>query len=214
MLWRRVDVAQGTEEWFQARLGKITSSKAGIWMQGDEFSDKAKTYALEVSLERLTGERQEPAFVSMAMKQGIDMEPFAREMYQDRFFVEVSDGGFYETEDGRIGDSPDGILDGGTIEIKCPSVTTHLANLKRMVGKRAMKHDPQYHWQILSHIEATGSEWCDFISYNQSFPEQSRIGVTRVYAEDYLEDMKKLIETRYKFLEYIDSIELFLKGYS
>ena len=50
------DVEQNTEEWYQLRLGKITSSNFGAIMANDgkDFGDHAKKYAVRTALESIT----------------------------------------------------------------------------------------------------------------------------------------------------------------
>lgn len=200
------DVSQGSEEWRKLRIGKVTASNYSIIMEElktkpGEFTDKAKKYAINVALERLTGNKCDDVFVTHHMRRGVELEPVAKELYEEREFIDVSNGGFFESECGRYGDSPDGLIGKNTIEIKCPTPGIHYDNLLRG------KHSPDYHWQILSHIEASGGEWCDFISYCKDFPEEAQLVVYRVFAEEYKEDMKKLQEKRDLFLNIIKGIE-------
>ena len=74
---------QGSEEWLQARVGKVTASrvhdivattKSGGWTAG------RKIYLGELVCERLTGAPY-PQYVNAAMNHGTEKEPQARFAY-------------------------------------------------------------------------------------------------------------------------------------
>lgn len=194
------DVKQGSDEWHTLRVGKVTSSNAGLFMANSPgaFGDPAKRYALSVALERITGEQQE-GYSNEHMQRGIEQEPIARMLYEEWSFSTVTNGGFFDL--GDYGDSPDGLIDDGLVEIKCVTPFVHYANMRRG------EPDPAYRWQIISHLECTGLEWCDFVSYCSAFPEQSRLIVYRVNADDVVNDLAALRERREKFLELVKSIQ-------
>jgi hypothetical protein len=56
--------------------------------------------------------------------------------------------------------------DDGAIEIKCPANKTHteyLAGVHDAESLKAIK--PEYYWQCMAHMAASGAEWCDWMSY-------------------------------------------------
>ncbi|MGN8278313.1 YqaJ viral recombinase family protein [Pseudomonas sp. SMN5] len=194
------DVEQNTEAWVQLRIGKATGSNAGCYMaNGDAaFGEPAKKYALQVALEIATGRKAEFSFSSDHTERGHEQEPIARMYYEDAEFVTVTNGGFFDC--GGHGDSPDGLIGtDGVIEIKCVTAAVHYATLKRG------SFDPAYRWQLVSHLDCTGRDWVDFVSFCSEFPEASQLIVYRSTRDDFKEELKKLAERRAKFLELVQS---------
>lgn len=194
------DVEQNTEAWVQLRIGKATGSNAGCFMaNGDAaFGEPAKKYALQVALEIATGRKAEFSFSSDHTERGHEQEPIARMRYEDDEFVTVTNGGFFDC--GDHGDSPDGLIGtDGVLEIKCVTAAVHYATLKRG------SFDPAYRWQLVSHLDCTGRDWVDFVSFCSEFPEASQLIVYRATRDDFKEELKKLAERRAKFLELVQS---------
>ena len=195
------DVEQNSEEWENLRLGKITSSSFNIIMAnyGKAFGEPAKKYALKLALERIKNCKSEYNYSNAHMERGHEQEPIARMLYEDLYFTEVTNGGFFDC--GFYGDSPDGLVDNdGVIEIKSVIDTTHYANIKRG------SIDPSYKWQVIGHLDCTGREWCDFISYCADFPETSQLIVYRIYRKDVIEEIKMLSERRKLFNDLIKNL--------
>lgn len=195
------DVEQNSEEWENLRLGKITSSSFNIIMAnyGKAFGEPAKKYALKLALERIKNCKSEYNYSNAHMERGHEQEPIARMLYEDLYFTEVTNGGFFDC--GFYGDSPDGLVDNdGVIEIKSVIDTTHYANIKRGAI------DPSYKWQVIGHLDCTGREWCDFISYCADFPETSQLIAYRIYRKDVIEEIKMLSERRKLFNDLIKNL--------
>jgi putative phage-type endonuclease len=131
-----IDVVQGSPEWHALRLGKVTASRiADVLTEPRSKADKeagrlsqtAESYMLELVGEIVTGL---PAtdYQSVAMKWGSDLEPEAREAYEDWSGVDVEQVGFVcHPKIPHVGCSPDGFLpdprkldNPGMLEIKCP----------------------------------------------------------------------------------------------
>jgi hypothetical protein len=189
------DVPQNTDEWQALRLGKATASNFGTFMAnyGKDFGDPAKRYALQLALERLTGRKAEHAFSNDHMERGHEQEPLARMLYAEETFCDVSNGGFFCC--GQYGDSPDGLVgDAGIIEIKCVIASTHYATIQRG------SYDPAYKWQLVGHLDCTGREWVDFVSFCSDFPEGQQLSVHRLHREDCEDELKMLNERRADFL--------------
>ena len=185
-----IDVEQNSEEWFDLRGGRLTSSKMGTIMAnfGKAFGEPAKKYAVNIAIEQITGNPIPSTFTNDHMQRGHDQEPIAREMYEDENFCDVTNGGFFESE--FIGCSPDGLVDeDGVIEIKSVISTTHFATLKRQ------NVDPAYKWQCVANLLFTGRDWLDFISYCEEFPDTKQLFVKRIYKKD-LEKEFEMIEAR------------------
>jgi putative phage-type endonuclease len=190
---------QRSEEWFKARLGKVTASRVADILAKIKSGESAsrRNYKIQLVSERLTGEKQE-TYINQAMQDGIDREFYARERYVQQF-GEVEEVGFIQHPTLEAGASPDGIVgEDGIIEIKCPMGTTHTETL--MSQDVPSKYMPQIQFQLL----CTGRKWCDFVSYNPMFPEHLQVFVKRVEADaDYQKELE--IEVK-QFLSEVDDV--------
>lgn len=190
---------QRSEEWFQARLGKVTASRVADVLAKIKSGESAsrRNYKIQLVSERLTGERQE-TYVNQAMQDGIDREQFARDRYVQQF-GEVEEVGFIQHPTLEAGASPDGMVgDDGIIEIKCPMGSTHTETL--ITQEVPSKYVPQIQFQLL----VTGRKWCDFVSYNPMFPEHLQIFVKRVEADPVYQ--KELESEVKQFLKEVDDV--------
>ncbi|MCG9048484.1 YqaJ viral recombinase family protein, partial [Laribacter hongkongensis] len=70
---------QRTEEWFAARLGKVTASRVADVMAKTKsgYAASRQNYMAELICQRLTG-TQEIRFSNAAMQRGTELEPHAR----------------------------------------------------------------------------------------------------------------------------------------
>jgi len=190
---------QRSEEWFQARLGKVTASRVADVLAKIKSGESAsrRNYKIQLVSERLTGEKQE-TYINQAMQDGIDREFYARERYVQQH-GEVEEVGFIQHPTLEAGASPDGLVgDDGLIEIKCPLGTTHTETL--MTQEVPSKYIPQIQFQLL----CTGRKWCDFMSYNPMFPEHLQLFVKRVDADPVYQ--KELEVEVGKFLDEVNDV--------
>ena len=190
---------QRSEEWFQARLGKVTASRVADVLAKIKSGESAsrRNYKIQLVSERLTGEKQE-TYINQAMQDGIDREAFARDRYVQQF-GEVEEVGFIKHPTLEAGASPDGMVgDDGILEIKCPMGSTHTETL--MTQDVPSRYVPQIQFQLL----VTGRKWCDFVSYNPMFPEHLQVFVKRVEAD--LAYQKELESEVKQFLSEVDNV--------
>jgi len=190
---------QRSEEWFQARLGKVTASRVADVLAKIKSGESAsrRNYKIQLVSERLTGEKQE-TYINQAMQDGIDREAFARDRYVQQF-GEVEEVGFIKHPTLEAGASPDGIVgEDGILEIKCPMGSTHTETL--MTQDVPSRYVPQIQFQLL----VTGRKWCDFVSYNPMFPEHLQVFVKRVEADPVYQ--KELESEVKQFLSEVDNV--------
>jgi hypothetical protein len=196
MKWH--DVEQNSPEWDALRLGKATASSYGKFMAnyGKAFGDPALRYALQLALERVTGNKAEHSFRNDDMERGHEQEPIARMLYEEQQFVDVTNGGFFCW--GDWGDSPDGLVDeDGVLEVKCVIAPIHHATIRRG------KPDPAYKWQLVGHLDGSRREWVDFASYCADYPEHKQLVVFRTYRDQVQTELAQLAERREQFLELV-----------
>jgi putative phage-type endonuclease len=167
-------IQQGTDEWFNQRLGKVTASQIANVLMKPSMAG-FQNYAAQLVCEQLTGVRAE-TYKSSAMEHGNETEPQARAMYELNSDVTVEEVAFINHPTIEMaGASPDGLVGkDGLVEIKCPQPNKHLKNI--MGGKIDRNYMLQMQWQM----RCTGSVWCDFISFNPAFPDELQMKQTRV----------------------------------
>lgn len=185
------EIIQGSAEWHQARLGKVTASRVAdlISKTKSGWGASRTNYIAELVAERLTGEPA-ASFTSPAMQWGTEKEPDARAAYEFRTDATVNQVGFIDHPMiDNSGASPDGLVgDDGLVEIKCPNTATHIDTL--LSGKVPSKYVTQMQWQM----ECTGRAWCDFVSFDPRMPESMRVFISRVERDDAsINDLKAAV---------------------
>lgn len=202
-----IDAPQRSPEWFAARAGNLTGSKA--WLVTDFLktgakgeSAKRRDYRLQLVCERLTGLPQEDGdgYVNEAMQRGIDLEPAAFAAYEALTGAVALRTGFLAHNTLRVGCSLDGHIDGfkGLLEIKCPKTATHIGYWR---GKNEVPAD--HLPQILHNLWVTGAEWCDFLSFDDRLPADMQTFLVRVNRADV--DIATYEAAAMKFLAEVDA---------
>lgn len=177
-----IDVAQRSPEWFAARCGRLTGSSAGDMLAKVKSGEAAGRRNLRVRLvlERLTGHPQEDGYSNDAMERGIEKEPDAMSAYEVLTGLMTWPVGFMAHTELMAGCSPDGLVDGGRglLELKCLKSANHLECV------RAGVIPPKYMPQLIHNLWISGSEWCDFVSFDDRFPQDLRIVRYRLLASE------------------------------
>ncbi len=188
---------QGTEEWLAERAGKVTASALSNVMMAKTTAGY-QNYMAQLICERLTGQPVE-TFKSAAMEAGTETEPQARAFYELETGFDVVECGFIPHATlANSGASPDGLIgDLGLVEIKCPQPAKHIKNL--MGGTIDKAYRLQMQWQMA----CTGREWCDFVSFNPSFPDHLQLHISRVDAD--AEMQAEITEAVTSFLAEVDA---------
>ena len=186
---------QSSEEWFAARLGKVTASRLSDVLATIKTGEAAAraNYRIELVAERLTG-KSTPGFTSAAMQWGVECEPMARSAYETETGLIVTEVGFVDHPTiAMAGASPDGLVgDDGLIDIKCPETKTHIETLTSK--KAPSKYIPQMQWQMA----CTGRQWVDFVSFDPRLPEHLMLEIIRVDRDQLLID------------QYSEAVSIFL----
>ena len=190
---------QRSEEWFAARIGKVTASKVADVLSKTKngYGVSRDNYLIQLAIERITKTKTE-FYSNSAMKWGTDKEPFARAHYEMLTGNLVDDVGLVDHPSIEwAGASPDGLVGvDGLIEIKCPNTSTHLETfLNECVPQ---KYVPQIQFQIA----CTERKWCDFVSFDPRLPEHAQIFVKRVHRDqEYINTIESEIK---KFLQEVE----------
>ena len=168
---------QKSEEWFQARLGKVTASRVAdvIAKTKSGYSASRDNYMAQLICERLTGQQGE-SFTNAAMTWGTETEPLARSAFEAYADVMVEEVGFVPHPRIRdSGASPDGLVGlFGMLEIKCPNTATHIDTL--LTQTVPGKYITQMQWQMA----CCERQWCEFVSFDPRLPQDLQLFVKRV----------------------------------
>ena len=186
---------QGTDEWFAARVGRVTASKVADLMAKTKtgYSASRENYMAQIVVERLTNTKAE-SFSSAAMQWGTDQEPFARAAYEAAHSVLVEEIGFIpHPRIDMAGASPDGLVGlFGMCEIKCPNTATMIEAL--LTEKVPAKYFAQMQMQMACAERA----WCDYVVFDPRMPAKAQLFIKRVERDEvFIAEMEAEIE---KFL--------------
>lgn len=179
--YKIIDVEQGSDEWIQTRLGKMTGSKAYLLLVNgrDELGIGKDMYSFiyEKVGEIVTGQSCDQFKGNYATDRGNSMEPLAREAYEEETFSLVDQVGFCQLSD-YAGFSPDGLVGSkGLVEFKCPLPP---AFARYLDGKEI---DKKHIAQMQFGMFVTGLPWCDYVVYHPEFGKQS-LQITRIEADE------------------------------
>jgi hypothetical protein len=197
-----IDIQQNTTEWLELRAGKVGGSSIGKIMAnyGKPFGDPAKRLAVNLAIEQLTGEPILSTFSNDHMARGHEQEPIARALYEEEFFCDVSNGGFFDN--GSVGISPDGLVyDDGIIEIKSVIAPVQFDTIKRG------KIDPKYKWQCIFNLWQSGREWIDYVSFCAEFPEGKRLFVKRIIWQECVAEYRMVHVRLGQFFKLVDEVK-------
>lgn len=176
MPWLNLD--QGSEDWLDARLGCITGSRfrdARDKLKNGQPSKACLDYARDLARERLGGKA--PAkFQNAAMRSGTEQEPVARAMYEARTGFMVDEVGFFTTEDGLFGLSPDGLIDDdGVLEIKT------MVSSDTLFSAVADGDVAAYMDQCLGYLWLLGRKWVDLVLW---CPDLNHMAIHRIERDE------------------------------
>ena len=194
------EIEQRTDDWFAARLGKVTASalyKVLAKTKTGYGADRGN-YMTQLVLERITGQKAE-SYTTAAMQWGIDQEPFARAAYEAKTGVLVEEVGFvpHPTIE-AAGASPDGLVgDDGMVEIKCPDSKTAL---ECWLSENPVegKYFAQMQWQM----RCADRAWCDYVVFDPRMPAKAQLFVTRVMRDD-----KWLADTEAEVVKFLAEVD-------
>ena len=160
MIWH--DVEGGTPEWARLRLGIPCSSDFDKLLTPKtlKLSKQSDTFMYRLLAEWVTGVPCEDQKTEW-MVRGTELEATARKAYELLTETKVTNGGFFTTDDGLIGCSPDGLIgENGDLELKCPLIQTQLRYA--LTGEI----DSDYMAQIQGRLMIHEREWVDIFSYH------------------------------------------------
>lgn len=196
-----IDAPQRSPEWFAARLGRLTGSRAGDMLSTVQRGEAAARRDLRVQLivERITSELEEDDYINAAMQHGIDTEPLALAAYEAATGnVLAPRTGFLAHRVHMAGCSLDGHVGDfeGIVEVKCPKQATHLRWLR--AGVMPPEHVPQ----LLHNLWVSGAQFADWVSYDNRWPPGLDIFIVRVERNE--RDIAAYEQRALAFLKEVD----------
>ena len=174
-----IDAEQRSPEWFEARVGRVTGSRAADFLavrKDGKPTTGRRNYLTDLVIERLTNTVQENGYQNAHMERGIEREADALAQYEALTGQIVRHTGFLAHDTLPVGVSLDGDIGNftGIAEAKCPIPAIHLEYLK------SRKVPKQYASQITHALWMTGAEWGDFLSYCPEFPPPLDVCLVRI----------------------------------
>jgi hypothetical protein len=183
------DHPQGSPEWLNLRVGKITASRYKDARdrlkpaKGEEIgkpSAKCIAYAAQVAVERIAGRPIDKTFQSWQMREGQEQEPHARNAYDVETGNVVQEIGAIATDDDLFLYSPDGLIGkDGLLEIK---TLLSADTILRVVGNGDLS---EYMDQCLGGLWLTGRQWIDLVLWAPALEPIGRaLTIKRITRDD------------------------------
>src|SRR5690625_358278 len=188
---------QQNKEWYAARVGKLTASRAGAalginpWQKPDDL--------IRAMVREYHG--AEPEFSgNVATRWGNDHEPLAVLDFMSETGKVVDDAGFYtHPEHFWLGASPDGFVgDDSLIEVKCPFSLRD----KTEPEFKTLQEQPHYYAQVQVQLAATGRSTCFFYQWA---PHGTRTEVVEFSESWWAENLPRLHEFYQRYLEELNN---------
>lgn len=193
-----IDAEQGSDLWFQARLGRATASCfADILAQGQGIM--RKKYLWRLAAERLTG-KPTPTYRNAEMDRGTEQEPDALRAYEARTGGFVERVGFMQHDTIEAGASPDGVTADRGVECKSVIPTVQIETV--LDGQMPRAHIAQ----VQGGMWISGLAQWDFVSFSPDFKDDHlRLFVQTIKRDDEFID-KKLAPNVVVFLQEVDAL--------
>ena len=206
-------IEQGTGEWKQQRLGKVTASRVSDVIAQDQDRLGREPRQLHGRTAVRAADRRAAEQLRLgAMQWGLDTSQSAGPSDYELMLASVEIAGLRIGLSSRIPSSPWPVRrrtvfigDDGLIEIKCPNTATHIETL---LGPRHSRPTTlrkcSFRWPV------TGRQWCDFVSFDPRLPPAMQLFVKRVPRDqDMIENLDSEV---IKFLAELDAKEAELRS--
>lgn len=200
-----IDTEQRSEQWFAARVGRVTGSNAGKLLAKIKSGEAAgrRDYRVQIILERLTGKPQDSGYQNEAMRIGIEREPLAIAAYEAQTGTLLEQTGFLSHNDLMIGCSLDGHL--GDFEtllsIKCRQPAAHYEFLRYgTIPVAAMA-------QMAHEMFITGAQVHNYVSWNPDFPDGKQLKIITL-----TRDLLKVPDYEAELMKFLGEIDAEMKA--
>lgn len=181
---------QNSNEWYEARRRKFTSSEIWKLMGANKGinTETAQTYIMEVFLEHK--EIQKELISTKEMEFGQTYEPIAFELFCQKV-APLQKAGFEQFTD-FWGGSADGIGEGFVWEVKCPyNSAIHMKYLSSIQDAKTLYAEKKdYYWQIQSNMLINNLDYGIFCTFNPRLPLRLALHYAEIKAN--FEDFEKM----------------------
>jgi len=160
-----LDDDQGSDEWFQSRLGIATASCFSSIMTLKQMKRAKTDYIYLLAAEAITQQEQTERFENRHTARGNELEPEAIALYEFDYDVDTIKCGLCKPAiESMYGCSPDALIgSAGGLEVKSPELKKHLQYIAENVVP------DEYKPQVYGSLFVTGRDYWDFMSYNVDY---------------------------------------------
>ena len=158
------ELEQGSDEWLELRLGKITASCFYKLLGTKAAREK---YLYDRGNEIVTGCKTDgDEYVNLHIQRGWEYENIARNKYIISTFNSVDEVGLVQLGD-YIACSPDGLVgEDGMIEIKVPDSNNYFRQVVEISKKGIEAITKEHYMQMQFNLFVCGRQWCDYVLFN------------------------------------------------
>jgi len=201
---RELEFEQLSDEWFAARMGKITGSIVGQIMPGVRGGKPTgyKNLLYKKAIEYLAGVDESDPIPERYANWGHEYEPEALEAVNDLKKWDFKKVGLINSDfNNLVASSPDAMSRGTALEIKCPFyMYSHIKMIDQepAINLKSDTQSKSYYWQIRHHMLVTGAEWAVFASYHPNF-KPKKLHITVIQRDE--EEMQKMKDVCNSFIE-------------
>lgn len=194
-----IDCIPFSQDWIDLRLGVVTASEMHriFTPKKMELSKSADGYLYELLAEWRLKQPVKPDLILFAVERGREYEQEACDFFTLTTGLETKECGFFVTDNGKVGASPDRIIieDNSLLEIKNHLAHVHLAHL--MAGVFPQEHVLQTQAQLF----VTEAKACYLLLYHPGLP------ALLLKAEPIPEIQKKMHEGLTAFCDRLDEMK-------
>ena len=198
-------IEPGSPQWWEARRGAITASRAPALMRrkknGEPYADYHNMIA-KIAVERIA-DFTIGTFVTPAMERGTELEPRALEAYalERMCIVGASEFVFHPTLP-KVGATPDGFVgDDGLVQTKV--FTDMMRHIDLLKNREKSNTFDDYKWQLAYELFCCPSrKWNDLAGYCPEMPPNLRLSIVRLERDEgMMEQIAAAIEEAEEYIQ-------------
>jgi putative phage-type endonuclease len=183
------ELVQGTPEWREARIGRITGSMVGAILGVSPFTTRRA--ALKRMVKEAMGELDD--FTNAAMEWGTQHEETSVKLYEALYLGSetIAKTGYWYK--GDVGASPDRLVGAdGLLEIKCPYSKRDDERPTFEAPTSAIL--PHYWHQVQAQLYVTDRQWCDFLQWTPHDHHICRIRRDPEWLDNHIDEFAKFMQ--------------------
>lgn len=199
-------IKSGTDQWYTARLAKMTSSEIHFLTYPTGLTDGSLSYIRRKVGEELTGKSAREETDTVAIRHGLQHEEAAVRKFGQKIGLEfIIVQQLITDPDTRFGGTPDGLIiirespdkteyEVETLEVKCPpSFDAYIALFECDSPADVKKENRAYYWQVLDQMELCQAKRGHFVVYHPDFKAGNHKSITfNPLDHDFDKDGKKI----------------------